>query len=901
MIAEPNDLIAEATDSKIGAEAEQTVVVSSSIDSVSDIDLYQFQLNTGQGITLDIDTIGAANNTANFDSYLRVFDAEGNELAVNDDFSLNSEEFSLDSYIGFIANKTGEYYVGVSSTANNSYNPVNGDNVNQFQDNFVPGDYDLAFDVVEVITDEDSNNTISEANIPNLDTNSVVDGEISVESDVDIFKVELGEGEGIKLKANANQDSDLNLDSYLRVFDAEGNELAFDDNSTNNPAEGTTTDSTIDFAPETPGEYYVGVSSAGNFDYDPVNGDTNLNFSPNNGFSEGKYQLELDVVEIVPDKDPDNTIAEAIDSGVSSSERNGTVSGEINPELDADLYKVQLEEGDGIYLDINAEESGSDLDSFVRIFDSEGNELTFDDNDEGNITENFSNDSAIAFAPDTAGEYYVGVSASGNFDYDPVNGRTNFSSNVTSPFSTVGDYDLQIEVASVVADEDTDNTIAEAIDTGVSSTGETKGILKGAINPASDVDFYQFELNAGEGVTLDIDAATLNFDLDAYLRLFDAEGNELAFDDDDDKNVIIDDTTTDSLINFIAETSGEYYVGVSSEGNTNYNAIAGSNNFNATSGLSQGNYELIVETASVVGDKDPDNTIAEAVETDVNITDKPSATISDAIDTQADVDIYQFQLNQGDTVSLDIDAAILDSGLDSVLQLFDESGNAIVNNDDGVVDEETSSVDSAIEFTAATSGTYYVGVSSFANFDYDAIAGGNNFSNNFGSTTGDYDLTINVTNSINAIDGTNESEILTGTAQPDLIDGKAGNDTISGAARGDNLLGNGGNDSLAGNNGEDVLQGGKDDDTLFGGAGDDTLTGDAGSDVFILNQENSNDLITDFEDGTDKIRLLGSFNFGDIVISSAESDSDTIISISDRTIATISNIDSSLITQADFL
>ena len=741
-MSEPNNLIAEATNSGIGALGELNTIVAGSIDSGLDIDLYEFGLNEGQGITLDLDTPDAANDTGNFDSYLRVFDTEGNELAFNDDFTLESEEFSLDSYIGFIANQTGDYYVGVSSTVNNSYNPVNGDNINQFQDNFVGGDYELAFNIVEVVADEDVDNTIGEAIALNPDS-AAIDGEIEAKSDVDVFRVEVEEGEGIKLKVNARA-IDSNLDSYLRVFDGLGNELAFDDNSTNNPSTEISTDSTIDFVPETAGEYYVGVSSAGNFDYDPINGDTNLNVSPNNGFSQGNYQLQLDVVEVVADEDPDNTIAEAIDSGVSSTgERKTTVSGEINP-LDADLYRVQLEAGDGIYLNLDAKNIGSDLDSLLRIFDATGNELTFDDDDDANFTGDFSSDSAIAFAPNAAGEYYIGISDSGNFDYDPVNGRTNFSSNVTSPFSTVGNYELQINILNVVADEDSDNTIAEAIDTGLSSTAETSTLVTAIIDPASDVDLYKFQLAAGEGVTLDIDAAVLDSDLDSYLRLYDSEGNELAFDDDDDRNVVIEDTTTDSWINFVAETSGEYYVGVSSEGNTNYDAIAGSDNFNATSGLSVGDYELAIDIAPVVADTDPDNTISEAI----NISGGEMTTISSAIDSPADVDLYQFQLDRGNTVILDIDAAISGSSLDSVLQLFDAEGNVITNNDDGTAEGESSSLDSLIEFTATADGTYYIGVSSFANFDYDPINGSNNFSNDLGSNIGNYDLTTTITSSI---------------------------------------------------------------------------------------------------------------------------------------------------------
>ena len=598
MAFETKDLISEAIDSGVSSSEEQSVILSGTIDLVSDIDLYRFQLNQGQGITLDIDTVNADNNTANFDSYLRVFDADGNELTFNDDFSLDSEEFSLDSYIGFIANQTGEYYVGVSSVANGAYDPRTGDNVNQFQENFVAGDYYLEFNIVEVIPDEDADNTIAEAigtEIGSSEAKSAVfSGEVETESDVDVYQFQLESGEGINLKIIAKA-NDSNLDSFLRVFDAEGYELAFDDNSSNNPGVDITTDSTIAFAPETPGEYFVGVSSAGNFDYDSVNGDTNLNFSPNTGVSMGSYDLQLDVVEVVPDEDPDNTFAEAVNSGVTSSgERSTVISEGIDPELDADIYKVQLEEGDGLYLNINAAAIDSNLNSFLRLFDSEGNELTFDDNDVANFTEDFSPDSAIAFVPETPGEYFVGVSASGNSDYDALNDRTNFSPNIISPFSTTGNYELEIDLVKVIVDADPDNTIAEAIDSGVSSTEERSKVLSGEVNPESDVDIYKFQLDRGKRVTLDINAATIDSDLDSFLRLFDSEGNELITNDDDtaapDRG-----TSADSLVEFTAASTGDYYVGVSSFANFSYDPINGSNNFTADIGSSTGNYDLVID------------------------------------------------------------------------------------------------------------------------------------------------------------------------------------------------------------------------------------------------------------------------------------------------------------------
>ena len=739
MATEPNNLISEATDSEVSSAENQSVSFSGRIDTISDIDLYGFELNEGEGITLDIDTVNAANNTANFDSYLRVFDADGQELAFNDDYSLDSEEFSLDSYIGFIANSTGEYYVGVSSFANQNYNLVDGNNVNQSRATFIAGDYDLTLDIVEVVTDDDPDNTIAEATnteIGNEIRDTVIDAEIETEADVDFYRFELGQGEGIEINALADNSE---LDSYLRLFDADGNELAFNDNS--DDPNNITNDSAIAFAPE-PGEYYVGVSSAGNYDYDEVNGDTNLNFSLNTGISTGNYKLGLEVVEVVADDDSDNTIAEAIDSNVSSSSDSAVFSGEIDAEFDVDFYQFQLAAGEGVNLNINAEDLDSELNSFLRVFDSQGNELAVDDNNDANFTADFSTDSNLNFIPETSGEYYVAVGTSGNFDYDPLNGRTNFSGDPISPFSTTGNYELEISAVKITDDSDPDNTISEATASGVSQAGTSSKLISGAIDPAGDADLYQFELNRGEGITVDVDTA--QSDLDSYLRLFDSQGNQLAFDNDDEGE-FAEDSGTDSLLNFAAENSGTYFIGISSDGNTNYDAIAGQNNLTPTTGFSTGSYELALEISAIVSDSDPDNTISEAVDTEVSSQARQSASFSDAIDSQEDVDLYRFQLDRGDTIALDLDAANLGSKLDSVLQIFDKDGELLASNDDGSASDEDSNLDSYLEFTAETTADYYIGASSYSNFDYDLINGSNNFSNNFGSTTGSYSLAIDIT------------------------------------------------------------------------------------------------------------------------------------------------------------
>lgn len=75
----------------------------------------------------------------------------------------------------------------------------------------------------------------------------------------------------------------------------------------------------------------------------------------------------------------------------------------------------------------------------------------------------------------------------------------------------------------------------------------------------------------------------------------------------------------------------------------------------------------------------------------------------------------------------------------------------------------------------------------------------------------------------------------------------------------DTVRGGRGDDFLGGGEGDDYLRGNEDNDTLNGGYGNDTLSGGTGSDVFVFNalSGGGRGLVTDFEDGTDLLRLVG--------------------------------------------
>jgi Ca2+-binding RTX toxin-like protein len=103
-----------------------------------------------------------------------------------------------------------------------------------------------------------------------------------------------------------------------------------------------------------------------------------------------------------------------------------------------------------------------------------------------------------------------------------------------------------------------------------------------------------------------------------------------------------------------------------------------------------------------------------------------------------------------------------------------------------------------------------------------------------------------------------------------IIYGGQGDDKIWSSVGDDNLFGQVGNDEIYGGSGDDKIDGGEGDDFISGGSGSDILTGGEGSDIFCFDSfeiddrlptnhhhynQNNIDIITDFIQGEDKIKL----------------------------------------------
>src|SRR6185436_19372794 len=100
-----------------------------------------------------------------------------------------------------------------------------------------------------------------------------------------------------------------------------------------------------------------------------------------------------------------------------------------------------------------------------------------------------------------------------------------------------------------------------------------------------DVDLFRVQANSGDMIRADLDAEAFGSALDGTLRLFDQAGNQVAASTD------VGDAS-DPYFEFIAKTTGTYYIGVSGAFNADYDPnVAGSGRL----AISTGAYTLQID------------------------------------------------------------------------------------------------------------------------------------------------------------------------------------------------------------------------------------------------------------------------------------------------------------------
>ncbi|WP_392531860.1 calcium-binding protein [Nostoc sp. C117] len=150
-----DDTIAEV-DSSSGSTKTLGQFVDYSLNPQTDVDLVKFTVSAGQQVGFDVDS----RNGSNLNTYLRVFNSSGTQLAANNDGAAPGEASSQFSYLAYTFTQAGTYYAGVSLSPNSNYSPVTG--IGDVAGSGATGEYRLTLnDLGRTFTGDAGNNSIT--------------------------------------------------------------------------------------------------------------------------------------------------------------------------------------------------------------------------------------------------------------------------------------------------------------------------------------------------------------------------------------------------------------------------------------------------------------------------------------------------------------------------------------------------------------------------------------------------------------------------------------------------------------------------------------------------------------------------------------------------------------------
>src|SRR5262245_24878342 len=593
----------------------------------------------------------------------------------------------------------------------------------------------LFFEVLEqrVLMVNDLDDSFSEATslgLASATTPAVINDSITPDTDVDMYKFTVTGGQVVDFDIDTPLNGPGGLGSYLRLFDSSGNQIDFNNDGAA-PGENTFGfDAYLRHTFAAAGTFFVGVSNANNITYDPITGNGETAGGQN---STGSCTLTVQALPF----DNDNTLTKATSLGALTTIAV-TKADSIGTDIDVDLYKFTVAAGQVADFNINTVANGpGGLGSYLRLFNSQGQQIDFN-NDAAAPGENTVGfDAYLRHTFTTAGTFYIGVSNANNITYDPTTG----SGLTAGGLNSIGAYSLILNLVSPPPTDTNDQT-SEAIDLGRLTT--TPIVKDDSIAFDTDVNMYKFTVTVNQVVDFDIDT-TLNGPggLGSYLRLFNNQGTQLAFNDDaaaPGENTV----GFDAYLRFTFTTAGTYFIAVSNNNNTQYNPTTGAGDtaggFNTV-----GIYQLIVQIPPT-GPADPDDTLTEAAMK--GTTQFPPVIVfstPDSISADTDVDLYSVTVGAGQILDFDILTQLNGpGGLDSFLRLFNAQGQQLAFNDNAPGPKDTvDGFDAYLRFRFATAGTYYIGVSNANNTQYDPVTGGGDTAGGQNST-GSYGLTVSV-------------------------------------------------------------------------------------------------------------------------------------------------------------
>lgn len=530
-----------------------------------DVDMFKITVASRGNVTITLapDT----DDRDDFDSFLRLFNESGTELA-NDDDGGDTGYSRLTENL-----QPGVYYVGVSGAPNTGYLPT--------QAGGVAGDtgsYAISFS----LSNSDPNGLLSgavEVQLGNDLTPLEFAGFIGADlgqpvgtSDVDIFRVVVPDN-GLLLVDIDTPDAEGFVDSFLRVFDENGASLGFSDDNLAEGVEfsdasfpgfafdgegefvGHSTDSYLAVRVERGGVYYFGVSDFENHGYNPANLDNRLPNGPG-----GTYQI---IVKLVT-PDTNGTIEHVRGDTVSLpfarvAGRIGVDSDSSTGELfdvgdkDVDFFRIFSRKGGILEVDVDSYTLAGNtapFDAVLSIFDSTGKLLGTADDSTGSL------DPLLQYTILANTNYFVAVSGYGNSNFDPLASGSG-SGGETGTYQ-IGAKVLSGSSAKTISDDAIGHKAVRAITVGQTVEGKL-GLDGGFASGSGDVDFYKFVAPSNGKLTITTSVLEA-FSADTHLRIFDSKGVELAFND----NISEENRASTATVSVLRGKT--YFIGINGAG-----------------------------------------------------------------------------------------------------------------------------------------------------------------------------------------------------------------------------------------------------------------------------------------------------------------------------------------------
>lgn len=270
-----------------------------------------------------------------------------------------------------------------------------------------------------------------------------------------------------------------------------------------------------------------------------------------------------------------------------------------------------------------------------------------------NDDNNMSLNSALRFSPQQSGEIFVEARAYGE--------------------NETGRYRLAATAAPVPADD-----VGNDASTQVRLTPGRQ--VAGALEYEGDADWYRLSVRSGQRYLVTLAGAEGADEplVDPLLRVLDRDGNELVMNDDADMSL-------NSSLEYIPQQSGEVFV----EARAYADAYAGS-------------YVL-----NVTAERAPTDNISAERNTRGRI--NVGESVDGTLDFAGDTDWYRVRLEGGQTYRFALSRTGDNPLGDPLLRVIGAGGEELALDDDG-----GSELNSYLEFTAPSTGTYYIEAAAFA-------------------------------------------------------------------------------------------------------------------------------------------------------------------------------------------